>query len=77
MIEFKALAIKTETNNTYAIFSLKKNIRGDIIKIILEYTPITILTSLKRQKIAIISVRQEYEFTKGRQDYKIRLMKKE
>jgi len=48
MIEFKALAIKTETNNTYAIFSLKKNIRGDIIKIILEYTPITILTSLKR-----------------------------
>jgi len=48
MIEFKVLAIKTETNNTYAIFLLKKNVKGDIIKIILGYLPIAISTSLKK-----------------------------
>ena len=66
MIEFKVLAIKTETNDTYAIFPLKKNVKGDIIKIILGYLPIAISTSLKKWKIAIILVRQKYEFTKGR-----------
>jgi len=48
MIEFKALAINTETNDTYAIFLLKNNVRGNIIKIILGYPSIAILTSLKR-----------------------------
>ena len=37
MIEFKALAIKTNMNKLYAIFLLKKNVRQDIIKTILEY----------------------------------------
>jgi len=41
MIEFKTLAMKTETNNMYAIFLLKKNVRNNIIKTILEYLPIT------------------------------------
>ena len=75
MIEFKVLAIKTETNDTYTIFLLK-NVRDNIIKI-LGYLSIAILTSLKKWKIAITSVRQEYKFTKNRQDYKIRLIKKE
>jgi len=39
MIEFKALAIKAETNNIHIIF-LKKNVRSDIIKTILKYPPI-------------------------------------
>jgi len=37
MIEFKILAMKTETNNLHAIFLIKKNIQTDIIKTILEY----------------------------------------
>ena len=37
MIEFEALAIKTETDDMYAIFLLKKKIRADIIKTILGY----------------------------------------
>ena len=38
MIEFEALAIKTKTNDMHAIFLLKKNIRTNIIKIILGYS---------------------------------------
>ena len=68
MIEFKVLAINTETNDTYAIFLLKNNIRDNIMKIILGYPHIAILTLLKRWKIAITSVKQEY---------KIRLIEKE
>ena len=40
MIEFEALAIKTDTNKLHAIFLLKKNVRQDIIKMILEYPSI-------------------------------------
>jgi len=47
MIEFEVLAIKTKINNIHAIFLLKKNIRSDIIKTILEYLPITVLETLK------------------------------
>ena len=47
MIEFKVLAIKTETNDTYTIFLLKNNVRDNIIKI-LGYLSIAILTSLKK-----------------------------
>ena len=47
MIEFKALAMKTETNNIYVIFLLKKNVRSNIIKIILGYLSIVALKTLK------------------------------
>ena len=48
MIEFKALAMKMDTNELYAIFLLKKNVRQDIIKTILEYLPIGVPESLKK-----------------------------
>ena len=65
-----SLAIKTETNDIYTIFLLKKNVRIDIIKTILGYSPIIVLEILKEWKIAIISVRQEYKFTKSQQNYR-------
>ena len=37
IIEFKVLAMKTDTDNLYAIFLLKKNVQMDIIKTILGY----------------------------------------
>ena len=40
MIEFDALAMKTDTDELHAIFLLKKNVQQDIIKIILGYLPI-------------------------------------
>ena len=47
MIEFKVLAMKTDTDELYTIFLLKKNIWQDIIKMILEYSPIVVLEILK------------------------------
>jgi len=47
MIEFKVLAMKAETDGMHAIFLLKKNVRSNIIKTILEYSPITALEILK------------------------------
>ena len=47
MIEFEILAIEAETDNIHAIFLLKKNIRSDIIKTILEYLPIAAPELLK------------------------------
>ena len=47
MIKFKALAIKTDTDELYAIFLLKKNMRQDIIKTILGYPPIAAPETLK------------------------------
>ena len=47
MIEFKALAIKADTDELHTIFLLKKNVRHDIIKTILGYPPITMLKTLK------------------------------
>lgn len=56
MIEFEVLVIKAETNNTHAIFLLKKNVRSSIIKTVLGYLPITVPKLLKKWKIAIILV---------------------
>jgi len=39
IIEFEVLSIKAKTNNIHVIFLLKKNVRTDIIKKILEYLP--------------------------------------
>ena len=47
MIEFDALAMKTDTDELHTIFLLKKNVRQDIIKTILEYPPIAMPESLK------------------------------
>ena len=70
IIEFEALAMKADTNELYTIFLLKKNVQADIIKTILGYLPIAALETLKEWKVAIISVGQEYEFTKGWHNYK-------
>jgi len=73
MIEFEVLAMKAEANDIYTIFLLKKNVRSDIIKMILRYLPIKALESLNKWKVVIISVEQEYESIKGRLYYKIGL----
>ena len=65
MIDFKALAIKTDTDNLHAIFLLKKNIWADIIKMILDYLPIAAPESLKEWKVAIILVEQDYKSIEG------------
>ena len=70
MIEFEALAMKTDIDELHTIFLLKKNAQHDIIKTILEYPPIVMPETLKKWKMAITSVRQEYKSTKERQDYK-------
>ena len=70
MIEFEALAMKTDTDDLYAIFLLKKNIQQDIIKTILGYLPIVVPEILKEWKVAITSVGQKYKFTEGQHDYK-------
>ena len=58
MIEFEILAMKAKTNDMHVIFLLKKNIKSDIIKTILEYLPIAVPESLKEWKIVITSVKQ-------------------
>ena len=65
MIDFKALAIKTDTDNLHAIFLLKKNIWADIIKMILDYLPIAAPESLKEWKVAITLVEQDYKSIEG------------
>ena len=70
MIEFKALAIKANTDNIYAIFLLKKNVWADIIKTILGYPPIVASELLKKWKVAITSVEQGYESIEEWQDYR-------
>ena len=70
MIEFKALAIKTDTNKLHMIFLLKKNVLPDIIKTILGYSLIVALETLKEWKVAITSVEQGYESTERQYDYK-------
>ena len=70
MIEFKALAMKDETNNIHAIFLLKKNIRSDIIKKILGYPLMAASETLKEWKVTIISVEQEYESMESQYNYK-------
>jgi len=70
MIKFDVLAMKADTDELHAIFLLKKIVRQDIIKTILEYPLIAILESLKEWKVAITSVGQGYESTEGCHDYK-------
>jgi len=70
MIEFEALAMKADTDELHAIFLLKKNVRHDIIKMILGYPPIAMSKILKEWKVAITSVGQGYESTEGRHNYK-------
>ena len=70
MIEFKALAMKTDTDELHAIFLLKKNIWHNIIKTILGYPLIAMPESLKEWKVAIMSVGQGYEFTEEHHNYK-------
>jgi len=65
IIEFEALAMKADMDELHAIFLLKKNIRHDIIKTILEYLPIAMPETLKEWKVAITSVGQGYESTEG------------
>ena len=71
MIEFDALATKTDIDELHVIFLLKKNIQQDIIKMILGYPLIAMPESLKEWKVAIMSVRQGYESMKGHHNYKI------
>ena len=47
MIEFETLAMKADTNELHTTFLLKKNVRQDIIKIILRYPPIVAQETLK------------------------------
>jgi len=56
MIKFKALAMKADTNELHTIFLLKKNVRHDIIKMILGYPHIAMPDTLKEWKVAITSV---------------------
>ena len=70
MIEFKALAMKADTDELYTIFLLKKNVQSNIIKTILGYLPIVAPETLKEWKIAITSVRQEYESTEEQKNMK-------
>ena len=63
MIEFKALAIKVDTDKLHVIFLLKKNIQSDIIRTILGYLSIAVPETLKEQKVAITLVGQGYKST--------------
>ena len=65
MIEFEALAMKVDMDKLHAIFLLKKNVRHDIIKMILGYPPIAMPETLKEWKVVITSVGQGYESTEG------------
>ena len=66
IIEFKALAMKADTDKLHMIFLLKKNMRQDIIKTILGYLPI----AAPEWKVAITSVKQEYKSMEKRNNYK-------
>ena len=57
--------MKTDTDKLHMIFLLKKNIQQDIIKTILGYPPITAPDTLKKWKVAITSVGQEYKSIEG------------
>ena len=71
MIEFEILAMKAKTDDMHVIFLLKKNIKSDIIKTILEYLSIAAPEILKEQKVVITSVKQES--TESKHDYKTKL----
>ncbi len=71
MIKFKALAMKADTDELHAIFLLKKNMRQDIIKMILGYPPIAALETLKEWKVVITLVRQGYKSIERQNNYKM------
>ena len=71
IIKFEALTMKTDIDDLHIIFLLKKNMQIDIIKMILEYLLVAAPKTLKKQKVAIILVRQGYESMEGQQDYRI------
>jgi len=48
MIKFKVLAMKADIDKLHAIFFLKKDVRADIIKMILGYPPIAASDTLKK-----------------------------
>jgi len=48
MIEFDVLAMKADTDELHVIFLLKKNMRQDIIKMILGYLSIAAPETLKK-----------------------------
>ena len=54
IIEFKALAMKVDIDELYAIFLLKKSVQQDIINTILEYPSIVALKLLEngRQQLS-------------------------
>jgi len=45
-----------ETNDIHTIFLLKKNVKSNIIKIILEYLSIVVPEILKKWKVGVTSV---------------------
>ena len=65
IIKFEALAIKAKTSDMHTIFLLKKNVRTDIIKIILGYSLMAVSEMLREWKMTIILVGQGYKFTKS------------
>ena len=65
IIKFEALAIKAKTSDMHTIFLLKKNVRTDIIKIILGYSLMAASEMLREWKMTIILVGQGYKFTKS------------
>ena len=71
MIEFETLAIKADTNDIHTNFLLKKNFKSNIIKTILEYPLIVAPETLK---MVIISVRQGYESTESKHDYRTEMI---
>ena len=62
--------MKAKTDDMHVIFLLKKNVKSNIIKTILEYPSIAILETLKKQKMAIILVRQGHKYTESRHNYR-------
>ena len=70
MIEFEVLTMKAETNNIHIIFLLKKNVRTDIIKMILGYLPMAVPEILKEWKVTITSFGQEYKSIENQHNYR-------
>ena len=62
--------MKAKTDDLYTIFLLKKNVQTDIIRKILGYPPMAVPELLREWKVVITSVRQGYESTESRQDYR-------
>jgi len=70
MIEFKTLVIKAETDNMHTSILLKKNVKSNIIKTILEYLPIVAPETFKEWKMVIILVEQGYKSTESQHNYR-------